>query len=86
MAHPFAVAVFKNTLYWDDWKQTAVFLADKDLGIGIVRIQNGLQGLMDLKVSLFCDSNVRREVMAHFEDCVDSFVNKEHSLNLILLL
>jgi len=53
VAHPFAVAVFKNTLYWDDWKQTAVFLADKDHGVGIVRIQNGLQGLMDLKVSLF---------------------------------
>ena len=53
MAHPFAVAVFKNTLYWDDWKQNAVFLADKDLGIGIVRIQSGLLGLMDLKVSLF---------------------------------
>jgi len=50
VAHPFAVAVFKNTLYWDDWKQTAVFLADKDLGLGIVRIQSGLQGLMDLKV------------------------------------
>lgn len=53
MAHPFAVAVFKNTLYWDDWKQTSVFLADKDHGAGIVRIQSGLQGLMDLKVSLF---------------------------------
>jgi hypothetical protein len=50
VAHPFAVAVFKNTLYWDDWKQTAVFSADKDLGVGIVRIQSGLQGLMDLKV------------------------------------
>jgi len=53
VAHPFAVAVFKNTLYWDDWKQTAVFLADKDYGVGIVKIQSGLQGLMDLKVSLF---------------------------------
>jgi len=53
VAHPFAVAVFKNTLYWDDWKQTSVFLADKDHGAGIVRIQSGLQGLMDLKVSLF---------------------------------
>lgn len=53
MAHPFAVAVFKNTLYWDDWKQNAVFLADKDLGVGIVRIHSGLQGLMDLKVRLF---------------------------------
>jgi hypothetical protein len=50
VAHPFAVAVFKNTLYWDDWKQTAVFSADKDLGVGIIRIQSGLQGLMDLKV------------------------------------
>jgi len=83
VAHPFAVAVFKNTLYWDDWKQTSVFLADKDHGVGIVRIQSGLQGLMDLKVSLLCDSTVRRMVVTHFEVCVDSFVNKEHSLNLI---
>lgn len=83
MAHPFAVAVFKNTLYWDDWKQNSVFLADKDHGVGIVRIQSGLQGLMDLKVSLLCDSTVRRMVMTYFEVCVDRFVNKEHSVNLI---
>lgn len=51
MAHPFAVAVFKDNLYWDDWKQNSVFSADKDHGVGIVRLQGGLQGLMDLKVS-----------------------------------
>jgi uncharacterized protein YfeS len=51
VAHPFAVAVFKDNLYWDDWKQNSVFSADKDHGVGIVRLQGGLQGLMDLKVS-----------------------------------
>jgi hypothetical protein len=50
VAHPFAVAVFKDNLYWDDWKQNSVFSADKDHGVGIVRLQSGLQGLMDLKV------------------------------------
>lgn len=50
MSHPFAVAVFKDNLYWDDWKQNSVFSADKDHGVGIVRLQSGLQGLMDLKV------------------------------------
>lgn len=50
VSHPFAVAVFKDNLYWDDWKQNAMFSADKDHGLGIERLQNGLQGLMDLKV------------------------------------
>jgi hypothetical protein len=50
VAHPFAVAVFKDNVYWDDWKLNAVFSADKDHGVGIVRLQYGLQGVMDLKV------------------------------------
>jgi hypothetical protein len=50
VAHPFAVAVFKDNMYWDDWKQNSVFSADKDHGVGIVRLQGGLHGLMDLKV------------------------------------
>ncbi|KAJ9597637.1 hypothetical protein L9F63_011506, partial [Diploptera punctata] len=50
VSHPFAVAVFKDMLYWDDWKQNAIFLADKDNGVGIERLHSGLLGLMDLKV------------------------------------
>lgn len=50
VSHPFAVAVFKDNIYWDDWKLNAVFSADKDHGVGIVRLQSDLQGVMDLKV------------------------------------
>lgn len=58
VSHPFAVAVFKDTLYWDDWKRNALFGADKDhvgnVGAGIgsaVRVLlSDLGGAMDLKV------------------------------------
>lgn len=50
VSHPFAVAVFKDNMYWDDWKQNGVYVADKDHGIGIQNIANNLPGLMDLKV------------------------------------
>ncbi|RZF43163.1 hypothetical protein LSTR_LSTR017407, partial [Laodelphax striatellus] len=26
VAHPFAVAVFKGSMYWDDWKQASIFV------------------------------------------------------------
>lgn len=29
VSHPFAVAVFKDLMYWDDWKLNSVFSADK---------------------------------------------------------
>nr|CAD7443909.1 unnamed protein product [Timema bartmani] len=48
--HPFAVAVFKDNLYWDDWEQKAIFTADKDHGVEVHAILNQLAGLMDLKV------------------------------------
>lgn len=50
VSHPFAVAVFKDTMYWDDWKAKAIFSADKDHGILINTIQDQLADLMDLKV------------------------------------
>ncbi|XP_034941871.1 sortilin-related receptor-like [Chelonus insularis] len=50
VSHPFAVAVFKDNMYWDDWKQSMIFLADKNHGAGIVTTQGMLTGLMDLKV------------------------------------
>ncbi|XP_045481036.1 sortilin-related receptor-like isoform X2 [Harmonia axyridis] len=52
--HPFAVAVFKNTMFWDDWKTISIFAADKDSNIGdhqnLEVVQEKLVGLMDLKV------------------------------------
>lgn len=50
VSHPFAVAVFKDNMYWDDWKQSMIFVADKDHGVGITTILGHLPGLMDLKV------------------------------------
>ncbi|XP_049769267.1 sortilin-related receptor-like [Schistocerca cancellata] len=65
VAHPFAVAVFKDTMYWDDWRQNAIYQADKDHGLAVRTIRSGLPGLMDLKVfahsvqegSNACDGN-----------------------------
>ncbi|XP_046432202.1 sortilin-related receptor-like isoform X1 [Neodiprion fabricii] len=50
LAHPFAVAVFKDNMYWDDWKQSMIFVADKDHGLGLTNVFGQLVGLMDLKV------------------------------------
>ncbi|KAI5646183.1 sortilin, neurotensin receptor 3, domain-containing protein [Phthorimaea operculella] len=50
VSHPFAVAVLKDKMYWDDWKAKSIFIADKDTGANIVTINDTLSGLMDLKV------------------------------------
>ncbi|KAF2902543.1 hypothetical protein ILUMI_03643 [Ignelater luminosus] len=49
VSHPYAIAVFKDNLYWNDWKQNAVFSADKDHGVAIKLLLNQ-RLLMDLKV------------------------------------
>ncbi|XP_066589021.1 sortilin-related receptor-like [Prorops nasuta] len=48
--HPFAVAVFKDNMYWDDWKTSMIYVADKDHGVGINSVLGALPGLMDLKI------------------------------------
>lgn len=50
VSHPFAIAVFKNNMYWDDWKRNSIFSADKDTFRGAEVIVKQLAGLMDLKV------------------------------------
>lgn len=50
VAHPFAVGVYKDLMYWDDWKMNSVFSADKDHGIMIRTLANNMPSLMDLKV------------------------------------
>ena len=37
-------------MYWDDWKQSMIFVANKDHGGRITTILGQLAGLMDLKV------------------------------------
>lgn len=50
LAHPFAVGVYKDLIYWDDWKMNSVFSADKDHGIMIKNVAQDMLSLMDLKV------------------------------------
>ncbi|XP_050308262.1 sortilin-related receptor-like [Anthonomus grandis grandis] len=50
VSHPFAVAVFKSNMYWDDWKKNAIYSSDKDVYKGINVVVKDLGGLMDLKV------------------------------------
>ncbi|KAL4715818.1 hypothetical protein ACJJTC_006397 [Scirpophaga incertulas] len=50
VSHPFAVAVLKDNMYWDDWKAKSVFVADKNTGTGIRTINDTFTHLMDLKV------------------------------------
>lgn len=50
VSHPFSVAVFKDNMYWDDWKQNAIFMADKDHGVAIQKITDSMIGLMEIKV------------------------------------
>uniref|UniRef100_A0A182QTE4 Sortilin-related receptor n=1 Tax=Anopheles farauti TaxID=69004 RepID=A0A182QTE4_9DIPT len=48
--HPFAVAILKDVMYWDDWKQNSVFSADKDHGIMARLVADNMTNLMDMKV------------------------------------
>lgn len=50
VAHPFAVAVYKDHMYWDDWKMNSVFSADKDHGIMVRTLADHMPSLMDLKI------------------------------------
>ncbi|XP_026332516.1 sortilin-related receptor isoform X2 [Hyposmocoma kahamanoa] len=50
VSHPFAVAVLKDKMYWDDWKEKSIFISDKDTGTNIITINDSFSGLMDLKV------------------------------------
>lgn len=50
VSHPFAVGVLKDKMYWDDWKEKSIFIADKSTGDNIITINYSFTGLMDLKV------------------------------------
>ena len=50
LIHPFAVAIHKDLMYWDDWNQKSIFFADKHNGSGIDTLLANMPGSMDLKV------------------------------------
>jgi hypothetical protein len=53
LQHPFAIAVHKNLVFWDDWHHKAFYMADKNTGKGVVQIISGITGAMDLKAFSF---------------------------------
>ncbi|XP_059930371.1 sortilin-related receptor [Gadus macrocephalus] len=50
LPHPYAIAVFKNDLYWDDWSKMGIFKAPKSGSPNKELIIGRLIGVMDLKV------------------------------------
>eukprot|EP00079_Xenopus_tropicalis_P028076 XP_012822697.1 PREDICTED: sortilin-related receptor [Xenopus tropicalis] len=50
LPHPYAIAVFKNEIYWDDWSQLSIFRASKYNGARMEGIIGRLTGVMDMKI------------------------------------
>uniref|UniRef100_A0A671NK63 Sortilin-related receptor n=1 Tax=Sinocyclocheilus anshuiensis TaxID=1608454 RepID=A0A671NK63_9TELE len=50
LPHPYAIAVFKNDLYWDDWSRMGIFKAPKSGSPDIEMLVGRLTGVMDLKI------------------------------------
>ncbi|CAM1301835.1 SORL1 (predicted), partial [Pycnogonum litorale] len=50
VAHPFALGVYKEWIYWDDWNIHGIMMANKHDGSGMGQVASNLWGLMDLKV------------------------------------
>ncbi|XP_061637060.1 sortilin-related receptor isoform X1 [Phyllopteryx taeniolatus] len=50
LPHPYAIAVFKNDLYWDDWSRMGIFKAPKTGTQSNELIVGRLTGVMDLKI------------------------------------
>ncbi|XP_062275245.1 sortilin-related receptor [Scomber scombrus] len=50
LPHPYAIAVFKNDLYWDDWSRMGIFKAPKAGSQNNELIVGRLSGVMDLKI------------------------------------
>lgn len=48
---PFAVAVYKSIIYWDDWNNYKIFQADKNKGENIISLtgERRIDELADLK-------------------------------------
>ncbi|KAH7723788.1 low-density lipoprotein receptor-related protein 1 [Aphelenchoides avenae] len=50
VAHPFAIAVFENHVYWTDWRNTDIYRANKWNGSEITLVENTSNQPFDLKV------------------------------------
>ncbi|KAJ8401703.1 hypothetical protein AAFF_G00376740 [Aldrovandia affinis] len=50
LPHPYAIAVFKNEIYWDDWSMMGIFRAPKSGMSEGEQLLGRLSGVMDLKI------------------------------------
>ncbi|XP_075460478.1 sortilin-related receptor isoform X2 [Ascaphus truei] len=50
LPHPYALAIFKNEIYWDDWSQLSIFRASKYNGAQMEVLIGRLSGVMDMKI------------------------------------
>ncbi|XP_033641107.1 sortilin-related receptor-like isoform X1 [Asterias rubens] len=48
--HPYAIGIYKDEVYWDDWSQEAILKANKYTGEQRFTVKGNLSGVMDLKV------------------------------------
>jgi len=42
VAHPFAVSVLKDEVYWDDWTRKSIYSANKDLPVNTARYSGNI--------------------------------------------
>lgn len=70
LLQPFAVGIYKSTVYWDDWTVEQVMQADKVFGWGISPIANFTRsGLVDLKVYGHWSQNGNNSCSNQTKDC-----------------
>eukprot|EP00095_Tigriopus_kingsejongensis_P005304 maker-scaffold337_size202799-snap-gene-0.21 protein:Tk05304 transcript:maker-scaffold337_size202799-snap-gene-0.21-mRNA-1 annotation:"sortilin-related receptor" len=50
LVHPFAISIFKELMYWNDWNRKALYYADKNTGNGTTLIMKNEVGVMDMKI------------------------------------
>uniref|UniRef100_A0A3B3Q3S9 Sortilin-related receptor n=1 Tax=Paramormyrops kingsleyae TaxID=1676925 RepID=A0A3B3Q3S9_9TELE len=50
LPHPYAIAIFKNDIYWDDWSRMGIFKAPKSGSLDSELLVGRLTGVMDLKI------------------------------------
>ena len=50
LPHPYAISIFEESMYWDDWSTQSIEKASKTDGSARETILSGVTGLMDLKV------------------------------------
>lgn len=48
--HPYAIAIYKDKIYWSDWLKQAIYSANKLTGHGIMAVKTNITDVMDLKI------------------------------------